>query len=403
MIKRIRRYVLWAVLAACLLGKLGAEEFRYQHRAGDSYRILSVVNEDVYLDRKLNHQAEILNRIAVKVLSEANGKGRHEAVFQTSERSVQVNASAGRIFQWAREYSSIFERDSLGYITIDVSYFMPVVRNVPVVPGRDLKPGDTWSAEGHEMHDFRDSFGIAEPYRIPFTAHYTYLGNRMWKDREYPAFSVSYRIAHEPPAVRGTIWPRRITGASDQIVYWDREKGQPQFYEESFRMLFELSTGMLVEYRGTARAEILESEDMDKEGMADQIAADLEGLQGTTVRVDQEGVTISLEAIQFAADSPDLLPVELAKLDRIGEILSRYPDRDILVGGHTALAGNAAGRQTLSAQRAATVADYLVRRGVREEERVVVRGYGADRPIADNNTAAGRERNRRVEITILEN
>jgi outer membrane protein OmpA-like peptidoglycan-associated protein len=282
---------------------------------------------------------------------------------------------------------------------------MPVVRNVPVFPGRNLKPGDTWSAEGHEMHDFRDSFGIAEPYRIPFMANYTYLGERSLNGREYPAFSVSYRISALPPAVAGKRWPRRITGASDQLVYWDRDKGQPFFYEESFRMLFEISDGMLIEYRGTAHAEILESEEMDKNQIAGQIARDLEdlGLRDTTVRVDREGVTISLEAIQFSPDSPDLLPAEQVKLDRIGEILARYPDRDILVGGHAALAGTAAGQQTLSSQRAAAVADYLIRKGVRGAERVVVRGYGAEKPIADNRTPEGRERNRRVEITILEN
>jgi outer membrane protein OmpA-like peptidoglycan-associated protein len=216
---------------------------------------------------------------------------------------------------------------------------------------------------------------------------------------------VSYRIDDTPPPVRGRLWPRKITGASDQILYWDAGLGQARCYEESFRMLFELSDGTLIEYRGTAHAEILESEEMDKQEMAGRIASELEelGLKDTTVRVDQEGVTISLEAIQFAADSSDLLPVEQAKLDRIGEILARYPGRDILVGGHTALAGNSAGRQNLSTERAAAVADYLIRKGIRSEERVVVRGYGAERPIASNNTEAGRERNRRVEITILEN
>ncbi|MDR3248144.1 MAG: OmpA family protein, partial [Treponema sp.] len=244
-----------------------------------------------------------------------------------------------------------------------------------------------------------------EPYRIPFTANYRFLGDREFEGRVYPAFSVSYRIDDTPPPVRGRLWPRKITGASDQILYWDAGLGQARCYEESFRMLFELSDGTLIEYRGTAHAEILESEEMDKQEMAGRIASELEelGLKDTTVRVDQEGVTISLEAIQFAADSSDLLPVEQAKLDRIGEILARYPGRDILVGGHTALAGNSAGRQNLSTERAAAVADYLIRKGIRSEERVVVRGYGAERPIASNNTEAGRERNRRVEITILEN
>jgi outer membrane protein OmpA-like peptidoglycan-associated protein len=381
-----------------------AEEFRYVHRAGESYRILSVVNEDVYLNRQLSHQAEILNRIAVTVLSETGGTGRHQAVFQTSERAVQAGPrSGGRSFRWEREYQSVFDRDSLGRLSIDRGYFMPVVRDVPVFPGRDLTPGDTWSAEGHEVHDFRDGFGITEPYRIPFMAEYRYLGNRTWKDREYPAFSVSYRIDDSPPAVQGRLWPRRIVGASDQILYWDRELGQSRSYEESFRMIFELSDGTLIEYRGNAQAEILPAPRMDKDQVAGDIERDLEGLEGANVRVDREGVTISLEAIRFEADSSRLLPSEQTKLDRIGAILARYGDRDILVTGHTALAGTAEGRQELSVQRAAAVADYLIRRGVRGEDRVVVRGYGAQRPVADNTTAEGRERNRRVEITILEN
>jgi outer membrane protein OmpA-like peptidoglycan-associated protein len=360
-----------------------------------------VVNEDVYLNRRLVHRAEILNRIAVKVTEERDGTGRHEALFQTSERAVRTGRNSG--FQWEREYRSIFDRDSRGRLSIDGAYFMPVVRDVPVFPAGDLETGDTWEAEAYEIHDFRDSFGINEPYRISFTAHYQYLGNRTWEGREFPAFSVSYRIDDSPPAVRGRLWPRKITGASDQILYWDRELGQSRSYEETFRMIFELSDGTVAEYRGTARAEILPAPRMDKEKIAGEIGRDLEALEGATVRVDQEGVTISLEAIQFAPDSPELLPPERAKLDSIGEILARYPDRDILVTGHTALAGSPGGQRELSLQRAAAVAEYLIGRGVRAEDRVVIRGYGADRPLADNSTAEGRERNRRVEITILEN
>ena len=392
---------LWRGLLLLLLFPLGigAEEFRFIHRAGESYRVLSVVNEDVYLNRRLIHRAEILNRISVNVTEEKDGAGRHEALFQSSERAVRGGGNSG--FRWEREYRSVFERDSLGRLSIDEACFMPVVRVVPVFPAGDLKVGDTWKAAAYEVHDFRDSFGIGEPYRISFTADYKYLGNRSWKGREFPAFSVSYRINDSSPAVQGRLWPRRITGASDQILYWDRELGQSRAYEESFRMIFELSDGTTAEYRGSARAEILPSPRMDKEGMAGEIGRDLEGL--AAVRVDPEGITISLEAIQFAPDSPELLPAERAKLDAIGKVLARYPNRDILVAGHTALAGSAEGRRELSLQRASAVAEYLIRRGVRGEERVVVRGYGAEKPLADNGSEEGRERNRRVEITILEN
>jgi outer membrane protein OmpA-like peptidoglycan-associated protein len=137
--------------------------------------------------------------------------------------------------------------------------------------------------------------------------------------------------------------------------------------------------------------------------MLREIAGEIEKIPDVSVRVSEEGIVISLENIQFDPDSAVLRPGERPKLDRIAEILMKYPDRDILVGGHTALAGNAAGRLQLSLERAGAVADYLLGKKVRTPERVVIRGYGAERPVAGNNTEEGMRRNRRVEITILEN
>jgi outer membrane protein OmpA-like peptidoglycan-associated protein len=391
---------------------LEAEQFAYKHAAGNKYRILSTVHEDVYVNRRLSLRSEILNRIAVEVLEVRDGTGRHWAVFQTAERAMRTErairadgSAGGQSFQWSREYESEFQRDAQGYITIDGRFYMPVVRNVPVFPDRDIRIGDTWSAEGHEMHDFRDSFGITEPYRIPFTANYIFLGDREWKGKLYPAFSVSYRIFSEPNPVAGRIWPRRILGASDQVVFWHPELGQAAAYSETFRMVFELSDGRVIEYSGTAEAEILESPQLDKERMVRDINQDIAnlGIADTTARIVNEGITISLENVQFQAESAELLPPEREKLAKIAGILRRYPDRDILVGGHTALAGTEAGRLQLSQDRAAAVADYLIAGKIRKPEQMVVRGYGAEKPLEDNHTEEGRRRNRRVEITILEN
>jgi outer membrane protein OmpA-like peptidoglycan-associated protein len=282
---------------------------------------------------------------------------------------------------------------------------MPVVRNVPVFPERELKPGEKWNADGYEIHDFRDIFGIEQPYRIPFTAYYTFLGERQWKGKTYPAFSVNYRVVSQPQAVRGQVWPRRITGASDQIVYWDHEYGQAIAYEETFNMIFELSNGITIEFRGSAQAEIIESEYMDKDRIATEIIEEIERLEIPDINVKKvdEGISISLEDIRFFADSDVMLPGEQEKLDKIAEILKRYPDRDIMVGGHAARARTNVGWMKLSLDRAKAVADYLLSKQVRTADRIVIRGYGADRPIADNNTEEGMRKNRRVEITILEN
>ncbi len=386
-----------------------AERFRFDYAAGDRYRVLSTVKEAVYVNRRLSHRAEILNRIAVTVTAAKDGVGSHEAVFQTSERS--VGTEEGRAYQWSREYESAFDRDATGKYRIAEGYWMPVVRDVPVFPEGDLAAGATWSAAGEEVHDFRDGFGdgagIAEPYRIPFTANYRYLGERTWRGTSYPAIAVSYRIFHEAPrpaAARG-IWPLRVLGASDQTVYWDRKLGQPAAYQETFRMIFELSDGTTLEFRGEAEAEVVEAAPMDRARMADEIADDIErlGIADASVRATDEGVAISLEDIKFRADSAELVADERAKLERIAEILARYPDRDIQVNGHTALAGTEEGRKKLSEERAAAVAAFLVARGVRTSERVVVRGFGATMSVADNGSEEGRRRNRRVEIILLEN
>jgi outer membrane protein OmpA-like peptidoglycan-associated protein len=405
---------LCVTLALCLYvpaaPQAAAEEFFYTYQPGNKYRILSTVYEEVYIDSRLSHKSEILNRIAVEVLSESGGSGYHKAIFQSSEHVIQPNASGNlpdlaRSYQWEREYESEFAMDRLGYVTIDKKYFMPVVRDVPVFTGRDIKPGEKWSRDGHEMHDFRDSFGIREPYRIPFTANYEFLGDRKWKGNIYPAFSVSYRIQSEPRPVPGRVWPKRITSSSDQIVYWDTSLGQPVAYSENFKFIFELSDGRTIEYRGKAEAEVVESIRMDKEQLAEEIAEEINRLDipDVSVRVVDEGITISLDDIQFQADTAIMLPGEREKLDKIVDILLRYQDRDILVGGHTALAGTKEGRMKLSAERAGVIADYIIGRKARMPDRIVVRGYGADRPLASNSTEEGRRRNRRVEITILEN
>jgi len=98
-----------------------------------------------------------------------------------------------------------------------------------------------------------------------------------------------------------------------------------------------------------------------------------------------------------------MLPGEEAKLEKIAEILKRYPGRDIVVSGHAALAGSPEYLMRLSQGRARAIADYLLSRNVRTADRIIIRGYGAERPIADNSTEEGMRKNRRVEITILEN
>jgi outer membrane protein OmpA-like peptidoglycan-associated protein len=187
------------------------------------------------------------------------------------------------------------------------------------------------------------------------------------------------------------------------VLYWNQEKGGLIGHESSFRFVFDMADGRTIEYRGISDAEMIEAVLMDRESLADQVRTAVAGLKDVTVTSDERGVTIGIENIQFIADSTNLLPGEDIKIQRLAEILASMPGYDIRVGGHTALAGTVAARESLSRERATVVAEMLIALGARDAEKVTVIGYGSQRPIADNTSEAGRARNRRVEITILEN
>ena len=386
-----------------------AFEFYYQFRAGDRFRILSTVTYNITVNRSLRYRNETVNRIAQEITDVSGSSARISAAFQTATRTTRfgvggrIESAADDLFEWSRNYYSEFEQSRLGHMTVGLEYIMPTVRDVPVFPNRELRVGETWSAPGTAVHDFRESFGFDEPLRLPFHALYTFLGEREWRGRSYPAFSVSYRILDRPAPVPGRLFLRRIQEAFDKTIFWDAEAGRVAAFEGYFRTTLELSNGETWEFRGRAEAEVIEAPPMDREEMLREIMEDIVNIPDATVRLTDEGIVISLEDIQFEPDSAVLLPGELAKLDAIAEILVRHPDRDILVTGHTALAGTPESRLQLSVERAGTVADYLLRRNIRTPDRVIIRGYGAERPVADNITSEGMRRNRRVEIIILEN
>ena len=394
---------------------LHAEIFRFNFKDGDTYRISSTVTEDVYLNGQFAHQAYITNRVTVEVSDvqpASNGKpssALHTCTFMTSEQN------SNRTFSWGREYPSVFRRDEFGVYTIDEQYFMPVVRDVPIFPQYDVKKGESWRHSASEAHDLRDNFNIQKPFVVPVDVTYTYQGPIQREGKTYQLIEVNYDLYYDIPlknlqnrrngnAALPMLYPVRTMGYSKQRLYWDNNAGILPYYDEVFTIMMELNTGAVIEYRGSAKAEITTLQRMDKEeiaGMLDKNIRDM-GISNTTVEKTDEGITISLENIQFEADSAHLLPAEKEKIEKIGKLLSNYPDYELLISGHTALAGKAEDRQVLSEQRAAAVANYLIELGVREQHHIFTRGFGAEKPIAPNTTEANMARNRRVEITVLE-
>lgn len=143
--------------------------------------------------------------------------------------------------------------------------------------------------------------------------------------------------------------------------------------------------------------------DGDGDGVVDRLDECPGTPEGTPV--DSRGCEVKgeyvLEGVNFETNSDRLLPGATQVLDDVVRTLKRYPEIRFEVAGHTDSDGTAEYNEGLSARRAQTVHDYLARNGI-SVDRMAVRGYGETRPIADNSTATGKARNRRVALNVIE-
>lgn len=126
-------------------------------------------------------------------------------------------------------------------------------------------------------------------------------------------------------------------------------------------------------------------------------------MAGTGVEVVRQGDNITLNmpgAITFDFDRSDIKPEFRPVLDNVARTLTEFNQTIVEVAGHTDSVGSDSYNQALSERRANAVASFLGSRGVMQQRMIVV-GAGESRPIASNNTEAGRAQNRRVEITLV--
>lgn len=114
------------------------------------------------------------------------------------------------------------------------------------------------------------------------------------------------------------------------------------------------------------------------------------------------GSKIALRNIFFATGSATLTKESNSELDRLVKLLKDVPKLKIEISGHTDNVGSESMNQKLSEDRAKSVVDYLVAKGI-DRGRLTSKGYGSLRPVATNNSSEGRQQNRRTEFEILAN
>ena len=399
-------YAILLVVAVAYISPslIGAQEiFEYQHTKGDQWHLTSVVDEEVLINGESLYKTEILNKISVEVLDGEGQDGLLWNRYGIAERAVDSS-----LYAWSDEYEVEYGRDVRGRLSgLESESPVPTVRNVPVYPESAVAPGDTWFEEGIEVFNLEPGFGIDEVIRIRFSAAYLYEGIESLDGKILSKILINYSYIWNPDPnllnrmAQSEVYPIEISGDFSQEVWWDEKSGRNYAAEGNFIYTYFMSSGEAITFQGQSQGKAYYAEPMDK----DALVKEIENLADDNISAaaTEFGVSVTFDDIHFVPDEPVMLPGEDVKLVGIEEILQRYPNRDILIIGHTARVRSGSDGQLLSEQRAEAVARHLVDNGIRRDTQVVTRGMGHRDPVGDNSTEEGRRKNRRVEIIILEN
>lgn len=102
---------------------------------------------------------------------------------------------------------------------------------------------------------------------------------------------------------------------------------------------------------------------------------------------------------EFVTGTADLVPGAAVGIDTLAQYMNEYPTKNVAIEGHTDSSGNAKMNKKLSQERADYIRDVLISKGV-SAERITSIGYGQSQPIAENTSASGRQKNRRIELNF---
>lgn len=356
---------------------------------------------------------------------------------------------------------SSFIINSDGNLTMLVDNGYPSFRSFPTFTSRKIQKGDIWEAKAMRAVDPL-SKGIIT--KMPIYVRYTYTGDdnyngkpvylitAEWATRYNMGGTTTYvdwggdkELNYAQGSHKATIIVSKATGAAlvirdtvdETFVYKDGNKYQykgtislfteyPPAIDRS-RLIAALKKMDLLDdneaekllQRPVAKDDAIASNAKKTSGKSssakntvaktEKLKKQIEEHQTKSAKVTapisvdntEAGIRLTIQNLQFKADSAELLPGEEKRLDQIAEILRLAEGAQFLIEGHTASTGYEAGEMKLSKERADSIAAALSSRGI-GSERFICKGSGDKKPIASNDTAEGKALNRRVEITILD-
>lgn len=306
------------------------------------------------------------------------------------------------VFHLEEEYSSDFIIHTNGKFEVPYNYFMPNVRHIPTFPNKEIPLTYSWNSESMEIIKVNNAPNL----NMALSADYLFANIETNENNE-PLAVIQYHIMTDKDLLQAGLsrngYPERIYGFNYGSFLWDMNKNIPVSQSERYQILFgygknlsylSLQYKMNIISTYKIYSTITEEEnELNRKKLEDNLNDDV------VVDTVPEGLVIRLGEILFDTDSYTLREDAKSTVDSIiNAIKETYPDREIIVEGHTDNTGEANYNQALSEKRAKTVADYILPK--LDHDKLSYRGFGDKEPIASNDNPNGRQKNRRVDIII---
>ncbi len=429
------------------LGELTDETQTITYKGSRNYKFTERSDLRVYQNGKyIGLQSKIVSAFIIPDRSE---KGLvYEGDFFVDQDTNRNKASVALGIHEAIPSSFVINSD--GNLTMLVDNGYPSFRSFPAFSSRKIKKGDVWEAKAMRAVDPL-SKGIIT--KMPIYVQYTYTGDDIYNGEEVYLISAQWATRYNTGGTTIYVdWGgdkdlSYAQGGHKATIIVSKQTGAALVIRDSVDETFVYKDGNKYQYKGTIslfteyppaidrskliaalkRMELLDDEEAEKllqrpvekssiekdtKSKTEKLKKQIEEHQAkqtsqknktAPISVDntEAGIRLTIQNLQFKADSSELLPGEEKRLDQIAEILRLADGAQFLIEGHTASTGYEAGEMKLSKERADSIAKALAVRGI-SSERFICKGSGAKKPIASNETPEGKALNRRVEITILD-
>lgn len=233
---------------------------------------------------------------------------------------------------------------------------------------------------------------LKEGAEVPEVEHFAYLAKqRTAIAREVTNVKLAEQALDEAGAERSAVLLQARTREAEQALQLAEAQKRKAAISAEQAATARLQVGAMTAEAEKTRIEALAAEERTK-----KLEAQIAELEATK---SERGLVVTLGDVLFDVNKSELRSGAQYTIDKLAAFLSEYPTRNVLIEGFTDSTGTVEYNQRLSERRADAVRNAIASRGI-DSRRLMTRGYGVAFPVAGNETAEGRQRNRRVEVII---